>query len=98
MLLWWRCTNAPHTNPNFLPVAACYKKYDGHLWNYVDVTIKKRYEQSLEIEKTKYSSIIDNMNMGLLEVDNKDIIQLLFSIERPIRRIINVLILTESGL
>ncbi|MFY8065091.1 MAG: sensor histidine kinase, partial [Flavobacterium sp.] len=52
------------------------KKYDGHLWNYVDVTIKKRYEQSLEIEKTKYSSIIDNMNMGLLEVDNKDVIQL----------------------
>lgn len=47
-----------------------------HLWNYVDVTIKKRYEQSLEIEKTKYSSIIDNMNMGLLEVDNKDVIQL----------------------
>ena len=47
-----------------------------HLWNYVDVTIKKRYEQSLEIEKTKYSSIIDNMNMGLLEVDNNDIIQL----------------------
>lgn len=52
------------------------KKYDGHLWNYVDVTIKKRYDQSLEIEKTKYSSIIDNMNMGLLEVDNNDIIQL----------------------
>ena len=47
-----------------------------HLWNYVDVTIKKRYEQSLEKEKTKYSNIIDNMNMGLIEVDNNDIIQL----------------------
>ncbi|WP_264520558.1 PAS domain-containing protein [Flavobacterium sp. N1994] len=52
------------------------KKLDGYLWSYEDVTIKKRYRESLEAEREKYSSIIANMNMGLLEVDNNDIIKL----------------------
>ena len=50
-------------------------KYDGHLWSYEDVTLKKKYEQSLEAEREKYSNIIANMNMGLLEVDLNDRIQ-----------------------
>ena len=50
-------------------------KYDGHLWSYEDVTIKKKYQQSLEAEREKYSNIIANMNMGLLEVDLNDRIQ-----------------------
>lgn len=56
---------------SFLPI---YKdeKYAGHLWSYDDVTIKKRYKESIEAERQKYSSIIANMNMGLLEVDNND--------------------------
>ena len=58
---------------SFLPI---YKegKYAGHLWNYEDITIKKRYKESIEAEKQKYSNIIANMNMGLLEVDKNDII------------------------
>ncbi|WP_284653141.1 PAS domain-containing protein [Flavobacterium terrisoli] len=52
------------------------EKLDGYLWSYEDVTIKKRYRESLEAEREKYSNIIANMNMGLLEVDNHDIIQL----------------------
>ena len=57
----------------FLPI---YKegKYAGHLWSYDDVTLQKRYKESLEAERQKYSSIIANMNMGLLEVDNDDIV------------------------
>jgi PAS domain S-box-containing protein len=51
-------------------------KYDGHLWSYEDVTIKKKYKESLEAEREKYSNIIANMNMGLLEVDKDDIVQL----------------------
>lgn len=51
-------------------------KDGSHLWNYVDITTKKSYELGLEKERMKYSSIIDNMNMGLIEVDNNDIIQL----------------------
>ncbi|WP_130735772.1 PAS domain-containing protein [Flavobacterium sp. J27] len=58
---------------SFLPI---YKDgaYAGHLWSYDDVTITKRYKESLEAEKQKYSSIIANMNMGLLEVDNNDVV------------------------
>jgi PAS domain S-box-containing protein len=58
---------------SFLPI---YKegKYAGHLWSYEDVTIKKRYKESLETERQKYSNIIANMNMGLLEVDKNDVV------------------------
>ena len=50
--------------------------YKGHLWSYHDVTLKKNYEATLSAEREKYGSIIANMNLGLLEVDNNDIIQL----------------------
>jgi len=43
--------------------------YKGHLWSYDDITIRKRYKESLQAQKDKYSSIIANMNLGLLEVD-----------------------------
>jgi PAS domain S-box-containing protein len=45
------------------------------LWTYDDVTIKKNYQKNLQAQKDKYSSIISNMNLGLLEVDRNDIIQ-----------------------
>lgn len=50
--------------------------YKGHLWSYDDVTLKVKHKENLRIEKEKYSSIIDNMNIGLIEVDNNDVIQL----------------------
>lgn len=50
--------------------------YKGHLWSYQDITLKKNYEATLSAEREKYGSIIANMNLGLLEVDNNDIIQL----------------------
>ena len=50
--------------------------YKGHLWTYNDVTIRKNYKKNLEIQKEKYWSIIANMNLGLIEVDNADVIQL----------------------
>ncbi|MGM8363665.1 PAS domain S-box protein [Flavobacterium sp. ARAG 55.4] len=37
-----------------------------------DITIKKQYEESLEKEKEKYSRIIANMNLGLIEVDKDE--------------------------
>ncbi|MBT8295635.1 MAG: PAS domain S-box protein, partial [Gramella sp.] len=46
--------------------------YKGHLWSYDDVTIRKKYKDSLQAQKEKYSNIIANMNLGLLEVDNED--------------------------
>ncbi|WP_395065796.1 PAS domain S-box protein [Flavobacterium sp.] len=51
-------------------------KFTGYLWSYNDVTINKKYKESLNIEKEKYRNIIDNMNIGLLEVDTNDTILL----------------------
>jgi PAS domain S-box-containing protein len=48
------------------------KEYKGHLWTYRDVTLQKQYSKSLESQKQKYSNIIANMNLGLIEVDNND--------------------------
>ncbi|PIB28849.1 PAS domain S-box protein [Maribacter sp. 4G9] len=50
--------------------------YKGHLWAYHDVTISKNYKKNLEAQREKYSSIIANMNLGLVEVDNNDVIQM----------------------
>ena len=50
--------------------------YKGHLWVYTDVTIRKQYKENLQAQKEKYSSIIANMNLGLVEVDNEDHVQL----------------------
>ncbi|NHF58566.1 PAS domain S-box protein [Flavobacteriaceae bacterium TP-CH-4] len=50
--------------------------YKGHLWTYQDVTLRKNYKRNLEAQKEKYSSIIANMNLGLIEVDLEDTIQL----------------------
>jgi len=60
---------------SFIPIAKGNKN-DGNLWSFEDITIKKKYKESLEGEKEKYRNIIANMNMGLLEVDKDDIIQL----------------------
>ncbi|TMM56654.1 PAS domain S-box protein [Maribacter algarum] len=41
-----------------------------------DITKEREAEERLKTEREKYSSIIANMNLGLIEVDNHDIIQL----------------------
>jgi PAS domain S-box-containing protein len=60
---------------SFIPIIR-YNYYAGHLWSYEDITIKKKYKESLEAERQKYSSIIANVNMGLLEVSKDDCIEL----------------------
>ncbi|MCL6267148.1 PAS domain-containing sensor histidine kinase [Flagellimonas myxillae] len=47
-------------------------EYQGHLWSYNDVTLRKNYRRNLEVQKEKYGSIIANMNLGLVEVDNDE--------------------------
>lgn len=51
-------------------------QFNGHLWSYRDVTLSRNYSQSIEYQKQKYSAIIANMNLGLMEVDLNDKIQL----------------------
>lgn len=46
--------------------------YKGHLWTYRDVTLHRKFRKSIEAERQKYSSIIANMNLGLLEVNTED--------------------------
>ncbi|MFK7833633.1 MAG: PAS domain S-box protein [Winogradskyella sp.] len=51
--------------------------YRGHLWTYRDVSLQRTYSKSLEAQKQKYYNIIANMNLGLVEVDNNDEIQMI---------------------
>jgi len=46
--------------------------YKGYLWSFYDITLNKRYKESLEAQKEKYSNIITNMNLGLIEVNTAD--------------------------
>lgn len=46
--------------------------YKGHLWTYRDVTLRRRFRKNIEAEREKYSSIIANMELGLIEVDTDD--------------------------
>ena len=56
---------------DFIPILIG-PKYQGHLWAYRDVTLKRQYNQSIEVQKEKYSSIIANMNLGLMEVNTNN--------------------------
>jgi PAS domain S-box-containing protein len=48
------------------------EKLKGYLWTFRDVTLEKNYRLSIEAEKEKYRSIIANMHLGLVEVNNDD--------------------------
>jgi two-component system, sensor histidine kinase len=48
------------------------KAFKGSLWKYNDITAEKNAEYTLKIREEKYRSIIDNMNLGLLEVDTEE--------------------------
>jgi two-component system, sporulation sensor kinase E len=56
---------------DFMPVLL-NGNLDCYVWRYRDVTLSVNYEKNIEFEKSKYKRIIDNMNLGLLEVDNDD--------------------------
>lgn len=56
---------------DFIPIYED-KVYKGHLWAYRDVTLRRTFRKRIEAERQKYSSIIANMNLGLIEVNNDD--------------------------
>jgi PAS domain S-box-containing protein len=43
--------------------------YRGHYWKYSDITLQREYENALKKSEEKYRLLIENMNLGLLEVD-----------------------------
>ncbi|MFD2551144.1 PAS domain S-box protein [Bizionia sediminis] len=56
---------------DYIPIFS-NNEYLGHLWSYRDVSLSRNYQKSLEAQRLKYSNIISNMNLGLMEVDNED--------------------------
>lgn len=50
------------------------RKYKGHLWVYRDVTLRDLTEQALKESEKKYREIIQNIDLGLMEVDNEETI------------------------
>jgi PAS domain S-box-containing protein len=49
--------------------------YFGHLWQYRDITDRVNHQNELEASELKYRKLLENLNLGLLEVDNNGIIQ-----------------------
>ena len=56
---------------NYTPIIVS-GKIKGFLWTFRDITLEKKYNLSLEAQKEKYSNIIANMNLGLMEVNTDD--------------------------
>ena len=48
--------------------------YKGHLWVYNDVTRRKLANIKLQQQEEKYRGILENMELGLMEVDNDETI------------------------
>ena len=44
--------------------------YKGHLWHYTDVTEERKFTSTLQQSEEKYRGIMENMDLGLMEVDN----------------------------
>jgi len=49
-------------------------KFSNHLWQYKDITDMVLKQKKLEAREAKYRNLIENMNLGLLEVDLNEII------------------------
>jgi PAS domain S-box-containing protein len=45
-------------------------QYRGHLWKYADITEQYRIREQIRKSEEKYRGIMNNMELGLLEVDN----------------------------
>lgn len=56
---------------NYYPVKN-NNEVTGYLWTFSDITLEKNYQLSLETEKEKFSSIVANMELGLIETDLED--------------------------
>mgnify|MGYP000500907936 CR=1 FL=1 len=58
---------------NYIPIYYDLN-YKGNLRSYDDITLNKTYRENIELQKEKFSNIIANMNLGLLEIDNNGVI------------------------
>lgn len=56
---------------NYMPINNG-NNHKGYLWTFKDVTLNRTYRKSLEAQKQKYYNIIANMNLGMVEINNKE--------------------------
>ena len=56
---------------DFVPIFD-QNRYLGHLWKYADITARAQAEADLRQREEKYRGIIENMSLGLVEVDLND--------------------------
>lgn len=47
-------------------------KYQGHLWQYRDITERQNAQQAIRESEEKYRGVLENMTLGLLEVDTEE--------------------------
>ena len=59
---------------DYIPIFLSDNEYMGHLWKYTDVTEKYLARELTRRSEEKYRGIMNNMELGLLEVDNNQII------------------------
>lgn len=55
---------------DFIPIGT-EGDFVGHLWQIRDVTEQRRVQKKIQNSEEKYRGIIENMQLGLLEVDNE---------------------------
>lgn len=48
--------------------------YKGHLWLYKDITVEHQTNLAIQNSEEKYRGVMENMELGLMEVDNNNII------------------------
>lgn len=65
--------NGRYINRNYTPILK-NKELIAHVWGFRDYTLKKNYEISLENQNKKYKHIFGNMDLGLIELNNEQII------------------------
>ncbi|AUD03323.1 PAS domain-containing hybrid sensor histidine kinase/response regulator [Spirosoma pollinicola] len=59
---------------DYIPIFLDDHQYMGHLWKYTDVTEKYLARELIRRSEEKYRGIMNNMELGLFEVDNNQII------------------------
>ncbi len=59
---------------DYIPIFLDDHQYMGHLWKYTDVTEKYMARELIRRSEEKYRGIMNNMELGLYEVDNNQII------------------------
>ncbi|MEI6412270.1 MAG: PAS domain S-box protein, partial [Bacteroidota bacterium] len=56
---------------NFIPLFAGDKQ-EGHIWQYRDITERENAQNAIRESEEKYRGVLENMDLGLLEVDLED--------------------------